>query len=50
MFKRNLEALGCITLGLDPEKVEIEAGVICGCSDSDLPNPEIITGLDFNEQ
>lgn len=50
MFKRNLETSGFITFGLDPEKVEVEAGVICGGSDSDSPNPEIVTGLDFDEQ
>ena len=48
MFKRTLEALGFITFGFDSEKVEVEAGDIW--RGSDLPNPEIVTGLDFDEQ
>ena len=50
MFKRNLEVSGFITFGLDAKKVEVEAGIICGGSDADLPNPKIVIELDFDKQ
>ena len=45
IFKHTLKTPGFITF--DSAKVEVKAGDIW--EDSDLPNPKIITRLDFDE-